>query len=191
MNSSRKWPSPNTSRTSCEQPRRVLLLNKVDQLKDNAPLLTWQRRVPGALAISAIGNPAAEPGLVALADLVRDGARGDIDDFDVTVPLSDSKTINLIETRGVVSDRSYDNAQATVTLRARIGRRQLAQLRSSGARLTLATSDGKAVQLDPLPHEPAPAKGWGGPQTAPPAPKSSSKKPKVDNPSRQADTSRS
>jgi GTP-binding protein HflX len=176
-----------------EQPQRVLLLNKVDQLRDNAPLLTWQRRHPGALAISAIGNPVKEPGLIALTNLVRESARGNIEEFDVTVPLSDSKTIHLIETRGQVTDRHYDNTHATVTLRARIGRRQLAQLRSSGARLKLATTDGQAVHLDPLPHEP-PEKGWGSDPRSPsahaegvaesarPGVNRTSKRPKLDNP---------
>ncbi len=141
-----------------KEPRRVLLLNKVDQLRDNASLLVWQRRVPDSIAISAIGDPAREPGLVALASLTRSAALGDIDTFDVTVPLSDTKTIHLIETRGEVLDRSYH--PDSVTLRAKIGRRQLAQLRSNGARLTLATPEGGRVQLEPLPHE-TPTRGWG------------------------------
>jgi GTP-binding protein HflX len=140
------------------EPRRVLLLNKCDRLRDNASLLVWQRRVPGAIPISAIKDPAEEPGLRALTELVRNVALGDIDTFDVTVPLADTKTIHLIETRGEVLDRSYHDNQ--VTLRARIGRRQLAQLRSNGARLTLATPQGEDVHLEPLPHEP-PARGWG------------------------------
>jgi len=140
-----------------KEPRRILLLNKVDQLKDNASLLVWQRRVPGSIAISAIGDPLKEPGLLALAAIAREGALGDIDTFDVTVPLSDTKTIHLIETRGEVLDRTYNTT--SVTLRAKIGRRQLAQLRSNGARLDLATPDGQTVQLDLLPHEDA-RKGW-------------------------------
>jgi GTP-binding protein HflX len=142
------------------QPPRILLLNKVDQLKDNSRVLAWQRRVPNALAISAIGDPEREPGLKALTDLVRESARGQVETFDVTVPLADSKTIHLIETRGTVTDRRYDTALHTVTLRANIGRRQLAQLRSNGAKLQLATTNGEAVHLEPLPHEAVPAKGW-------------------------------
>ncbi|HYE61049.1 MAG TPA: GTPase HflX [Phycisphaerales bacterium] len=141
-----------------KEPKRVLLLNKVDQLRDNASLLVWQRRVPGSIPISAIGDPLTEPGLVALANLAREGALGDIDTFDVTVPLSDTKTIHLIETRGQVLDRTYH--PTSVTLRARIGRRQLAQLRSNGARLELATTNGEAVELELLPHQDQP-KGWG------------------------------
>ncbi len=140
------------------EPRRILLLNKVDQLPDNAPTLVWQGRVPGSIPISAKGDAATEPGLIALTNLVREGALGDVEEFDVTVPLSDTKTIHLIESRGTVLDRSYDTRH--VTLRARIGRRQLAQLRSNGARLELATPEGGEVLLERLPHE-GPARGWG------------------------------
>jgi GTP-binding protein HflX len=173
-----------------EQPRRVLLLNKVDQLRDNARVLTWERRVPGAIPISAIGNPLTEPGLVALTELVRSSAKGDIDTFDVTVPLADSKTIHLIETLGQVQDRRYDDDHAHVTLRARIGRRQLAQLRSNGARLALATTTGESVQLEPLPHEP-PKKGWGSSEQAGAGTPSRPRTAKLDNHPEGADTSRS
>lgn len=141
-----------------KEPRRVLLLNKADRLRDNAALLVWQGRVPGAIAISAKGDPEREPGLLAVRDLVRSGALGDVEVFDVTVALSDTKTIHLIESRGDVLERTY--APAHVTLRARIGRRQLAQLRSNGAKLELALPEGGEVWLDRLPHENI-RNGWG------------------------------
>jgi GTP-binding protein HflX len=144
-----------------KEPKRVVLLNKVDLLRDNAELLVWRRRAPGCIAISALPGKDGQlrSGHEPLAELVRSEAQGDIDVFDVTIPLADSKTIHLIETRGQVLGREYHDSQ--VTLRARIGRRQLAQLRSSGANLRLATTDGGAVELAPLPHEPAPGPSWG------------------------------
>ncbi len=34
-----------------EAARAVLLLNKIDRLRDNAALLEWEQRVPGCIAI--------------------------------------------------------------------------------------------------------------------------------------------
>ncbi|HZW08526.1 MAG TPA: GTPase HflX [Phycisphaerales bacterium] len=142
------------------EPRRVLLLNKVDQLKDNAELLVWTHKHPDAIPISALpatdrwpspSGAGAAPlrlGGQALADLVRDAARGEVRELAITVPLSDSKTIHTIENRAEVLDRSY--ADGTVTLTARIGLRQLDQLRSAGARMAV---QGELAQT--------PRQGWG------------------------------
>lgn len=132
------------------QPERILLLNKCDLLKDNAAVLAWQGAVPGAMAISALPREdgSAGLGIEALRARVRAIATGDIGVFDVTVPLADSKTVHLIETQGQVLERTY--GEADVTLRARIGKRQLAQLRSLGARLELADESGAPVELEPL-----------------------------------------
>ncbi|MBL8999990.1 MAG: GTPase HflX [Phycisphaerae bacterium] len=139
-------------------PERIILLNKIDRLNDNAEVLVWQRRVPGAMAISAVGGDESRNGLTDLTARIRALALGEIGEFDVTVPLRDARTIHLIETRGHVLDREY--TESSVRLRARIGVRQLALLRSAGARLTLATSDGKDVDLAPLPGLPPAPKGW-------------------------------
>jgi hypothetical protein len=57
----------------------------------------------------------------------------------ITIPLSDSKTIHTIENRGEVLTRDYNGAE--VTLRAKIGRRQLDQLRSAGARMRVVSAE--------------------------------------------------
>ncbi|MDQ7013000.1 MAG: GTPase HflX, partial [Planctomycetota bacterium] len=119
-------------------PRRVVLLNKVDRLKDNAELLVWQHNHPDAIAISAL--PGEEEGLLlggaALAALVRDAVQGQIRELEITVPLADAKTIHTIENRAEVLDRRY-NDDRTVTLTTRIGQRQLDQLRSAGAKMAI------------------------------------------------------
>lgn len=136
-----------------ELPRRVLLLNKVDRLRDNAELLVWQRKWPDSIPMSALPAKDGGPrvGGEELAALVRDAARGQVEEFLVTLPLSDSKAISLIESRGEILGREYGDDR--VTLRARIGRRQMARLRSAGARLELADSQGREVPLGGLPGE--------------------------------------
>jgi hypothetical protein len=68
--------------------------------------------------------------------------------------------VHVIENRGVVSERDYtDDA---VTLSVRIGTRQLAQLRSAGARMTIASASGREVVLPGATVGEKPkAGGWG------------------------------
>lgn len=141
-----------------KEPERVLLLNKIDRLRDNSELLVWLGRSPGAIPICALppAGGQAQMGHAELTALVRAQAQGDVKVFRVTVPLADSKTVHLIETRGEVLEREYTGG--TVTLRARIGIRQLAQLRSAGARIELADDQGRAVRLPGTPDD---NPGWG------------------------------
>jgi GTPase len=117
-----------------KEPERILLLNKIDRLRDNREVLIWQQQAPGSIAI--VGRDIAHPGHEELRDRVRAAARGEIEDLLIVVPLSDAKTIHTIENRGEVLDRQYNGSE--VSLRARIGRRQLEQLRSAGARMRVS-----------------------------------------------------
>jgi GTP-binding protein HflX len=114
-------------------PDRILLLNKLDKARDNRDVLVWQQKVPGCIPI--VGRDPAHPGHDLLRSRVRDAARGPVEDLRITVPLADSRTVHTIENRAEILERAYDGD--TVTLRARIGRRQLDQLRSAGARMTI------------------------------------------------------
>ncbi len=167
-----------------QQPRRVLLLNKVDQLRDNASLVVWQRKNPDSLPISALppnisarqadaaseeqhvpaaplGTDRPPPiarGYEPLAALVLDAARGAVREYRITVPLSDAKTISIIENRGQVLERDYSDS--AVTLRAKLGEKQLAMLRSAGARISaLADEHGQAIRPPTLRPEKA-RQGW-------------------------------
>lgn len=114
-----------------KEPTRVLLLNKADALPDNAELLVWQSRDPSAIPI--VAPDPSHPGHAALRERVRDLARGEIRERLVTVPIADGRSVSLLESRGDVLDRSYDNG--TVVLRVRIGARELDRIRAGGARL--------------------------------------------------------
>jgi len=125
-------------------PKRILLLNKTDRLRDNAELLVWKQKEPTAIAISALpprdGQILDQVGMRELHERIRSAAMGEIRDLFITVPLRDSRTISVIENRGEVMGRDYDTE--SVTLRARIGTRQLDQLRSAGAKMEIKPADG-------------------------------------------------
>lgn len=116
-------------------PRRVVLLNKVDRLADNRDLLVWQRRIPGAIPISAIQPPPDGLGQRELRDLVLGAAQAGLVEVDVEVPLSEGKALQRLENRGHVLSREYADDGASVRMRLRIGRRQLDQARSTSARV--------------------------------------------------------
>lgn len=120
--------------SSWTPPARRVLLNKVDQLADNAETLIWSTRAPGAIPICAV-DP-THPGRAELAEAVRAAALGEVRELLITVELADSRTINTLETRAEVLERVYENGAAT--LRARVGSRLLDQLRAAGARMSVA-----------------------------------------------------
>ncbi|XAL98830.1 GTPase HflX [Phycisphaeraceae bacterium D3-23] len=122
---------------------RLLVLNKADKLDDNAELLLLTREHPGALAISAKTGV----GIDRLVERVRTASRGQTKTLDFTIPHADGKTLNFLENRAVILNRDYGPDH--VTLKARIGDRQLAMLKSQG---TQAQWDGK--------HDPS-GNGWG------------------------------
>ena len=82
---------------------------------------------------------------------VRPKSLGHIAEYDLNIPLSEPRTVHVIESRGEVLDRAYEGDR--VQLRARLGSRQLAQLRAAGTQMTITpiADDGKAclAALDP------------------------------------------
>lgn len=141
-------------------PPILLLLNKADRVADNRDILVWQRKVPGSMAMSAIADVNGLPriGAEELISAVRSHARGEFKELFLTLPQSDGKTIQQVELRSVVLGRSYE--ENTVTLHVRIGERQLAALKSAGAKMVAANVDGQTVAIAPLrPDVTRP--GWG------------------------------
>ena len=147
--------------TEFVEPERVLLLNKADQLRDRSSLLAWQRDVPGSVPLCALPGTEQGPkqstetlprlGGTALVEAVTRASLGHIAEYHLDVPLSESRTVHVIESRGEVLGRAYEGDR--VQLRARLGSRQLAQLRAAGTQMTITpiADDGKAclAALDP------------------------------------------
>lgn len=140
-----------------ERPDLLVLLNKADKEGvDQQDVLYWQSRAVGAIPLCALpGAPekGERPmGQAELIERVKAISIGEILELDITIPLSDSKTIHTVENRTEILDRTYD--EKTVTLRAKIGRNQLAKLRSAGARMWVMHTDGEPYFKDDEKH------GW-------------------------------
>ncbi len=112
-------------------PPRIVLLNKADKLKNNGPLLVWQRRVAGSIPI--VAKRAGGTGHAELVERIAELARGGEREVLVTLPLSAGRAVDMLEKRATVLERTYADDEAV--FRVRIGSRQLDQLRSVEPRL--------------------------------------------------------
>lgn len=115
---------------------RIVLLNKVDRLVETAVadqedrrLQEWMERIPDAMPISAITGQ----GMEVLTQRVLTLMKGDLRQCTLSIPLSDSRSVDFIEKRVPVQDRRWTDGR--VELVVEIGRRQLEQLLSAGARM--------------------------------------------------------
>lgn len=142
--------------TRYERPDLLVLLNKADvDTVDEKDILYWQSRAVGAIPLCSLpGDPDSKKpmGQEELIKRVKAISIGPIEELDITVPLSDSKTIHTIENRTPVSDRTYEDQ--VVTLRTKIGKNQLTKLCAAGARIQVKTIDGEPYDLDNKNH------GW-------------------------------
>lgn len=105
---------------------RLVVLNKTDKLENNAELLMLTREVPGSIAASAVTGV----GVDKVVEAVREASRGRSRVLEMTVPHSDGKTLNYLETRAVILKRNYDHDAVRLTVR--LGKRQLDQLQAMG-----------------------------------------------------------
>ncbi len=118
---------------AADQPR-LLLLNKIDRLQDQADLAAWRQRDPHALPISA----RAGLGLDKLVEIVRDHQQGEQLELTVRLPIREGKAMTFLENRASVRDRRYDTTHVDMDIR--IGQRQLDQLRATGAHFDILDS---------------------------------------------------
>lgn len=119
------------SAPSWTPPRRLLLLNKADKLRDNAHLLAWANQVPGAIPI--VAKDASGPGHAELRAAVTDALRGAMREVVVEMPIDDTRAVTAVERRAQVLQRDYDDGVAR--FRVRIGARQIDHLWAAGAKV--------------------------------------------------------
>jgi GTP-binding protein HflX len=110
---------------------RALVLNKIDRLPSERAVERWLERYPGAIAVSA----ATGQGVEAMRERALAQMLGGLREVMVTVPLSDSRTVDFLEKRAQVLDRRYEDA--TVAMRVRISRLQIDQLLAKGAQIAV------------------------------------------------------
>lgn len=118
-------------REGFREPRRILLLNKADRLRDNSSLLVWQQRFPDAIPFCAIGAKVDEPvplGQEELLARIRRAVVGEVREVNLRIPMREGKLVDLVEKQSEVLDRQWEDG--AVVMRVRIGDRLLRQVES-------------------------------------------------------------
>jgi len=105
---------------------QILLLNKVDRLKDESELALWHRLDPNAIPISAVTGK----GLDQLQTIMQKIRLGRLCELNIAVPLSNGKALSVIEHRAEVLDRQYEADR--VVLRVRVGSNDLPMIKAVG-----------------------------------------------------------
>ncbi|PHQ80758.1 MAG: GTPase HflX [Phycisphaera sp.] len=119
-----------------QPPERLVLLNKVDLLRDNTELLIWQQKIPNSLPISSLPSTDENPsrGQAELAAIIKEATLGEVLEVTLTLPMREAKALHVLETKAEILDRQYEGDQVIIT--TRIGKRLLAQLCSGGAKIS-------------------------------------------------------
>ena len=101
------------------------------------------RSTPGA---NGVEPPPIALGHDALVATVREAVLGAQEELTLIVPLSDGKSVTMIENRATVLERDYSGPE--VRLRTRIGRKQVEHLRAAGARFRIAEDEARRAAGD-------------------------------------------
>ncbi len=131
-----------------QRPQRLVLLNKVDRLADNRDMLVWQAKQPGSIAICSL-DAQSDPRRIGHEDLrqfVLEQVRGPMREAEISVPMSLSRAVHTLESRGAVLERMYEGER--VRLRVRIGARQLSRVVATGAGIEVLSDEAVAGQTD-------------------------------------------
>ncbi|MCA9240770.1 MAG: GTPase HflX [Planctomycetales bacterium] len=126
-----------------EQKDTLLVLNKIDQVKDPHDLHQLEHRYPGAVKISARSGE----GLDQLAAAVSDTLSEHFLDVDVEFDVSDGRTLAYLSRHSEVLSRSYSNERTTV--HCRIPRARLRPLEVQGVDVRWHAADNAIRPLTP------------------------------------------
>ncbi len=109
----------------CAGHKTLIVLNKIDVVRDQTELQILQRKLPDALSISARNGI----GLPELIERVRDEVAGQPCNATIRLNTADGRAVAFVEKHAEVLDRRYENH--TVEMDVRIGSANLNRLRDN------------------------------------------------------------
>jgi GTP-binding protein HflX len=112
----------------CGTKETILVLNKVDRLRDRLELDLLRRDHPEAVPISALGGV----GIEELAARVEEFFLRRLEDIEIVVAASDGARLAEIHRYGVVTSKDYDGDMVRVRLRAPRGVLDRLRVRANG-----------------------------------------------------------
>jgi GTP-binding protein HflX len=111
--------------------KRLIALNKMDALPHAADQLVWLNRHPEAIPISAKTGL----GIEEIQAIVLDQMLGGVMEVTISLPTRDGRSIDYLEKRTEVLDRTY--LEGRLEARVRIGRRHVESLLARGGEFTI------------------------------------------------------
>jgi GTP-binding protein HflX len=117
----------------CSGQDAILVLNKIDAVKQREDLAYWRRQFPQAMEVSARDGT----GVMTLARTVREHMLGDLRQVRAELSLADTRGITFLEKFSEIVSRDYESAPGMVMIECRISGRILEQAYHQAERLKI------------------------------------------------------
>jgi GTP-binding protein HflX len=128
----------------CSGQDAILVLNKIDAVKQREDLAYWRRQFPKAMEVSARDGT----GVMTLARTVREHMLGDLRQVRVELSLADTRGITFLEKFSEIVSRDYESAPGMVMIECRISGRILEQAYHQAEKLKIVKTSRVRVRRE-------------------------------------------
>ena len=128
----------------CSGQDAILVLNKIDAVKQREDMAYWRRQFPKAMEVSARDGT----GVMTLARTVREHMLGDLRQVRAELSLADTRGITFLEKFSEIVSRDYESAPGMVRIECRISGRILEQAYHQAERLTIVKTSRVRVRRE-------------------------------------------
>ena len=128
----------------CSGQDAILVLNKIDAVKQREDMAYWRRQFPKAMEVSARDGT----GVMTLARTVREHMLGDLRQVRVELSLADTRGITFLEKFSEIVSRDYESAPGMVMIECRISGRILEQAYHQAEKLKIVKTSRVRVRRE-------------------------------------------
>lgn len=128
----------------CSGQDAILVLNKIDAVKQREDMAYWRRQFPKAMEVSARDGT----GVMTLARTVREHMLGDLRQVRAELSLADTRGITFLEKFSEIVSRDYESAPGMVMIECRISGRILEQAYHQAEKLTIVKTSRVRVRRE-------------------------------------------
>ncbi len=128
----------------CSGQDAILVLNKIDAVKQREDLAYWRRQFPKAMEVSARDGT----GVMTLARTVREHMLGDLRQVRAELSLADTRGITFLEKFSEIVSRDYESAPGMVMIECRISGRILEQAYHQAEKLKIVKTSRVRVRRE-------------------------------------------
>ena len=128
----------------CSGQDAILVLNKIDAVKQREDMAYWRRQFPKAMEVSARDGT----GVMTLARTVREHMLGDLRQVRAELSLADTRGITFLEKFSEIVSRDYESAPGMVMIECRISGRILEQAYHQAEKLKIVKTSRVRVRRE-------------------------------------------